>query len=138
MTSAAAAKDAATHEESRAEDKHDTRATEAGYLAGAQAARVAELRRVLTVLRMFPLRDLAPEAQIAPGALVELETNGARALYFLIPQVGGISVRVADRPVQVISPQSPLGDALLGRRRGEVIEVEMGPKTREYEVISVV
>jgi hypothetical protein len=34
---------AATHEESRSEDKHDTRSIEAGYLAGAQAQRVALL-----------------------------------------------------------------------------------------------
>ncbi|NBU22139.1 hypothetical protein EBS43_12140, partial [bacterium] len=39
--SAQAALEAATHEESKAEDQHDTRGLEASYLARAQASRAA-------------------------------------------------------------------------------------------------
>ena len=41
VRAAQAAHEAATHEESRAEDHHDTRGLEASYLAGAQAQRAA-------------------------------------------------------------------------------------------------
>jgi hypothetical protein len=44
--SARAAHQAATHEESKAEDRHDTFAIEASYLAAGQSARVMELEKV--------------------------------------------------------------------------------------------
>ena len=40
--------EAATHEENKAENDKDTRAIEAGYLAGAQADRVRELQGAIT------------------------------------------------------------------------------------------
>src|SRR4051812_18493840 len=45
--SAKAAHEAATHEESRAEDSHDTRGLEASYLAGAQMARAEALKKTI-------------------------------------------------------------------------------------------
>lgn len=137
VESAKAAHDAATNAESRAEDQHDTRGVEASYLAGAQAARVAEIHRLITVFKFFPIRDFTEKDLIGPGALVELELNNTRAFYFIVPQGGGLVVRVDGNAVQVITPQSPIGDALMARKVGDTIEIDSRAGTRKYKVISV-
>ena len=134
---AKAAHEAATHEESRAEDSHDTRAIEAGYLAGAQAKRAEDLRAQLLMYKFMPTRDYGAEDVACPGALVELEFNGRNAFYFIAPQGGGLVTRVDGQPVQVITPMSPIGEALLGRRAGETFEVESRDTVRTYKVIKV-
>jgi transcription elongation GreA/GreB family factor len=129
---AAAAHDAATHDESRAEDHHDTRAIEASYLAGAASERAAELDRLVTYFRAlgFSARDRAVE-----GALVTLSVDGAkRMVCWLASRGGGPHVQVGTQSVQWVTPQSPLGEALWGKVAGETFEVETQAHTREYEI----
>ena len=138
LTQAAkAAHDAATNEESKAEDQYDTRGLEASYLAGAQAQRAAEIQRQILIYKFLPLRDYGPEDVIAHGAVAGLELNGRVSYYFLVPQGGGLVLRFEDKPVQVITPQSPLGDAILGLKLGDPVEVEVGGQNREYKVVSI-
>src|SRR4029079_11978947 len=68
---AEAAREAATHEESKPENDKDTRALEASYLAGAQAARARELKAVLNALSFLPLRAFGAGDPIDLSALVE-------------------------------------------------------------------
>ena len=91
---AKASREAATHEESRAEDQHDTRGLEASYLAGAQAQRASELKQQISAFRMLSPKTFSAGEAIAPGALVELELSGKRSFYFLVGIAGGPSVRV--------------------------------------------
>jgi transcription elongation GreA/GreB family factor len=133
---AAAAKDAraaATHEEAKPENDKDTRAIEAAYLAGAQAERVRELERVANALEFLSLRDFDDNDTVALTAIVALEHEGARTFYFISPVAGGMRARMGDIEVQVITPQSPMGQALVGRTVGEVVDV----RKREYEIVSV-
>jgi transcription elongation GreA/GreB family factor len=140
LQAAKAAHEAATHEESRAEDRHDTRGLEASYLAGAQAARAGELQKLIAMFRQLQVRDFAPEESISIGALVEieLESNQKRSIHLITPLGGGISVSIGGATVQVITPQAPLGEALLGKKAGDFIEIEAAQgQTREYSVIRV-
>jgi transcription elongation GreA/GreB family factor len=137
LQAAKAAHEAATHEESKAEDSHDTRGLEASYLAGAQAQRAAELQAQLLMWKYLPVRDYGPEDVACPSALVELEYGQTRAFYFIAPQGGGLVTRVDGRPVQVITPNSPMGEALMGKRIGDEVEVETRSSTRTYKVISI-
>jgi hypothetical protein len=137
-TSAQAAHQAATHDESRAEDAHDTRGLEASYLAGAQAARATDLRIRITRLRAMPTRAWVDGEPIAPGALLLLAQAGRRSAYFLLP-IGGVpTVECGGQTVHAITPESPLGDALIGQRPGDSIEVESQGGTREYEILACV
>jgi transcription elongation GreA/GreB family factor len=140
---ARAAHEAATHEESRAEDHHDTRGLEASYLAGAQAQRAAELAALISVYRQMPLKDFGPSDPIAPGALVtvEMAAEGGRPArkshYLVVPRGGGVTLKQGALSVLVIAPQSPFGEALVGRKQGEGFEVETREGSREYEVAEV-
>lgn len=134
---ARATREAATHEESRPENDKDTRAIEASYLAGAQADRIRDLSRVINALEFLPLRAFVPKDPIASAALVEVDVDGKRSCYFVAPQGGGLRVEIDGVVVQVITPSSPVGRALLGRVEGEVVEVPTEGGVREYEILAV-
>jgi transcription elongation GreA/GreB family factor len=137
VQAAKAAHEAATHEESKAEDQHDTRGLEASYLAGAQAQRAAELQSQLLMWKYLPIREFGPEDVACPAALVELEHGKTRAFYFIAPQGGGLVTRIDGQPVQVITPNSPMGEAIMGKKEGDTIEIETRSSTRTYKVVSI-
>lgn len=138
LTEAArAAREAATHEESKAEDQYDTRGLESSYLAGAQAKRVEELQHMIGMFRVFPVRDFSGSEPSAIGALIEVEHSGKRFRYLLATQGGGISVKDGCGTIQVITPQAPLGEELIGKRVGDGLEVEVHGAVREYRVVGV-
>jgi transcription elongation GreA/GreB family factor len=131
------ARDAATHEEAKPENDKDTRALEASYLAGAQAARVRELEGALKAIAMMAPLDLAGKA-IQASAVVTLEdADGAETTFFMAPFGGGTILEVDEVSTQVVTPQSPLGKMLLGRAEGDVIEVRGKSGLREMTIVGV-
>ena len=115
-------RDEAISEESRAENQYDTHSLEAGYLAEGQARQAAEIEEGIKIIAALPLPDLAPDAPIALGALAEVrDGRGGPGWYFLCPRAGGLELRHEGRSVLVVTPQSPLGRKLLGRRAGESV-----------------
>lgn len=116
------ARDEATNEESRAEDRFDMRSQSAAYLAAGQAKLAGELQAAIAAYRSMPLRAFEVEP-VAMGALVTLEAKGKRTLYFFGPQHGGIEVKVGEVPVTVVTGASPLGRQLLGRRIGDSVNL---------------
>jgi transcription elongation GreA/GreB family factor len=132
MQAAKAAHEAATHEESRAEDSHDTRGLESSYLAGAQALRAAEIQQIIHYYKQVEPRTFEKEEQIAVIALIELESGKKKTSYLLAPHAGGMKVNLDGRSIQIITPQSPVGEELMGKRLGDAVEVEIHGVTREY------
>jgi transcription elongation GreA/GreB family factor len=114
----------ATNEQSKAENKYDTRGLEASYLAHGQSRQARETELARQQFANLPLRDFSAQDAIEVGALVELE----RTLYFLGPSAGGTEVTHQGREVLVITPQSPLGQQLIGKRQGERISAGRGEK----------
>ena len=129
--------EAATHEESKPENEYDTRGLEASYLAGAQAKRAGEIDEVLSQFKHLELKPFAPTDPVSATALVELASNGKRSLVLLMPKGGGVTLTFEGQSVQVITPHSVLGEAMLGLKRGDFAEVEVGDNVREYEILSV-
>jgi transcription elongation GreA/GreB family factor len=126
---------AATHEEAKPENDKDTRALEQSYLARGQAARVERMRADLAETRAVPLRAFAPGQPAALGALVTTEEGDATLVLLLAPAGGG--VRLAGGAVQVVTAQSPLGRALLGKRAGDDVEVQLAGRTRELSIVTI-
>jgi transcription elongation GreA/GreB family factor len=134
------AAEGATHEENRAEGDKDMRATEASYVARGQAGRATEMEEALVRVSALELLSFKPGARIAMSALIELETDGKRVHYFLVPAAGGERVSVDGVEVQTLTPQSPLGRALLGLTEGDEAEMparQPGEKARCYEIVRV-
>lgn len=124
--------EAATHEEAKPENDKDTRALEQSYLARGQAMRVQSLREALAACRAL---TAAPLARAALGALLRVDDDGATRALYLAPHGGGTTL--AGGSVQVVTPSSPLGRALLGREAGDVCEAEVSGRVREIEVLEV-
>lgn len=140
MTMKSAARDAreaATHEESKPENEYDTRGLEASYLAGAQAKRAAEIDEVISIFKTTAIKNFTNQDPIRATALVELEINNKRSFVLFMPKGGGVAINFESFPVQVITPQSVLGEALLGRKVGDEFEIEINSKVREYQIISI-
>lgn len=134
---ARATHDAATNEESTPENEYDTRALEASYLAGAQSKRAAEIERQLLAVRKTEIKIFGKDDVIAPSALIEVEHNGKNQFLFLMPGGGGLTLSQDGNSVSVISPNSPLGQALIGTKAGDEAIIEVGARVQEYEILGV-
>ncbi|WP_413557230.1 GreA/GreB family elongation factor [Bdellovibrio sp. HCB209] len=138
LTEAAKASiEAATSEESKPENQYDTRSLEASYLARGQAKRIAEIKELLVVIKHVSVKDFGPEDKIAGTALLEVEHNGKNSLLLMMTHGGGVNVTYEGKRIQIVTPSSPLGEALLDLREGDVAVVEQGDQVREYEILSV-
>lgn len=129
--------DIATNEESKAENKYDTRGLEASYLAGAQAERVADIKATLASYENLNIRTFSEDDKIALSALVEICSNGKNSLVLLMPKGGGQNIEFENQQIQVITPLSPLGKNLIGKEVGDVIQVTTADKIREYEITKI-
>lgn len=124
IAAAEAAHQAATHEESKAENKYDTRGLEASYLAAGQSRRVAEIRRALAAWRAMQLRAYEDANGIQLGALVCLQgTDGRRQRLLLGPDGAGLKLPNEQGDILLISPHAPLGQQLLGQGPGDWVQV---------------
>jgi transcription elongation GreA/GreB family factor len=127
----------ATHESSKAESKYDTRGLEAAYLAGGQARQAKEIMDSIKVYQTLKTKDFAPSDHIDLTALVELSTNGKRALYFIGPKNGGLEIEHEGHEIMVITPHSPLGQNLMSRIPGQRWATNIGGKPVKYHIVSV-
>jgi transcription elongation GreA/GreB family factor len=128
---------AATGDESKPENKYDTRALEASYLAGAQAKRVRDTESSLAVFRVLQPKSFTEKSQIESTALVEVDMDGKTTFVFIAPARGSLTIDFDGRSIQVITPQSPLGEGLLGLKVGDVAKIDQGSRQLEYEIVSI-
>jgi transcription elongation GreA/GreB family factor len=131
------AAEGATHEDNRAEGDKDMRSTEASYIARGHAQRTAQLEQAVTRLSHLELVDFSATDEIQSTALVELEHNQRRSLYFLLPVAGGEQLNVDGVSVQSLTVMSPLGSALRGQSVGDEVEIESPQGVRVYEVVAI-
>lgn len=130
-----AAREGATHEEAKPENDKDTRALEQSYLARGEAMRVDELKQALADVQSMRLREFQSGEAAALGALVSVEDDAGTTVSWLAPHGGG--VRLAEGTVQVVTPKSPLGKALLGKCAGDECEVVLAGRIRTLTLVSV-
>lgn len=129
-----AAVEGATHAEARPENDKDTRGLEQSYLARGVAVRTAELEAATAAIAGWHVRDFASDAAIALGALVSVEEDD-RTLRFLLAAYGGGVMLPGD--ISVVTPTSPIGRALLGRRVDEDLEVDIGGSVRTFSIVAL-
>jgi transcription elongation GreA/GreB family factor len=127
----------ATHESSKAESKYDTRGLEASYLARGQSRQAAEIEAAIAEFEKMPAKKFGADEPIGLGALMELETDGENLFYFIGPRAGGTEVVHDKKEILVITPQSPLGEQLLGKKSGDSPQLTLGGARMPAKIISV-
>jgi transcription elongation GreA/GreB family factor len=127
----------ATHESNKAENKYDTRGLEASYLARGQSRQAAEIETSIAEFEKLDTRKFLDDEAIGLGALVELEHGGESSIYFIGPRAGGTEVLHDKKEILVITPQSPLGEQLMGKKSGEQPQLTFGGTKQMTKILSV-
>lgn len=138
IRSASDAHDAATNDESKAENKYDTRGLEASYLAEGQSRRVAGLEQAIVIYQKLEFAEFTEASTIRLTALVTLEdAKEQRKRIFIGPVSGGLSFVIDENEYMVITPKAPLGGCLIGKRIGDEVTVVAAGCTTHYDIIDI-
>lgn len=129
---------AATHEECQPDNKYDTTALEASYIAQGQANRAQEIRQGLEAYRTLELQEFDDDTPLRLGALVTLEDGaGNQRRLFIGPQAGGMKLADPAGEIVVITPAAPLGQQLLGLTVGDELQGVEAGKRSLYTIVAV-
>jgi len=135
--SAAAAEEARSGATAK-ERRSDTRlAIEYSSLALGQSQRARRAFAELATLEAFRPSSFVRGAQVDVGAIVEIEDDeGEGRTFFLAPVGAGITLTGpgGDGFLSVVTPSSPIGRAVLGRRVGDVVDVTVAGDVREWTI----
>lgn len=96
----------------------------------------AELQSLITMYRFLPARPYEGHEPIIPTSLVRLKIGEATTYSFIVPRGGGFITSVEGVPLQILTPNSPLGEALLGRKSGDKVSLEVRGQNREYIIVA--
>ncbi len=136
------AHDAATDEESVAENKYDTFGLEASYLAHGQSKRVLECESEWLCFSKKTPVFFSEDSAVELWGLVSLARENsecsAEKHFFISPCAGGLPVEMADQTVYLVTPSSPVGKTLLGKHIGDEVELLQNGQVVRYEIINLV
>lgn len=95
-------------------------------------ARIAEIEAVLKNARVIDEEEIS-KAKVNIGALVTLreESSGEQEEYMLV------SAKEEDIFENKISSESPVGAAILGKRKGQVVDVHAPRGTIRYRIVKI-
>jgi transcription elongation GreA/GreB family factor len=140
--SALAARDAASAEAREGatpdEKREDARAAhQLGTLGKAQQRRAQQALAEIDALAAWrPAPKIS--GPIAIGAIVEIEDadSGEGRTFFLAPVGAGVTLTGpgGDGVLSVVTPASPVGTAVLGRKVGEIVAISAGGDVREWQI----
>ena len=140
------AKDETTHTETRQEGKYDTRAIEAGYLAGAQELRLSvllnDIKRLDLIIEQMTKKPLQNKGRTQVGSIILVTEifedcsfpDETTKTYFLLPCSAGNEVMMRGVKITSVSTKSNFGRKLLGLCVGQEFELET-PKGRKTTMI---
>lgn len=124
------------------EKREDARAAhQLGSLGGAQQRRAKEALAAADALLAFRPGRLGSGAAIALGAIVEIEDcdSSEGRTFFLAPVGAGVTLTGpgGDGHLSVVTPVSPIGKAVLGKREGAVVDITVEGELREWLITYV-
>lgn len=138
LKAAKTAHEASTHEENIPDNKYETLALEASYVAQGQANRAQDIKLALETYKQLTLQYFQDDSPIRLTALVTLEgEDGSNRTVFIGPQEGGLKLTDGSIDILVITPQSPLGSDLIGKSVGDSIKTGGGTARKKFEIIEV-
>ena len=136
-----AAADEARDGATAAEKREDSRvALEYAGLARGQQERARRTLAELSTLETFrPPQRLPDRAAIALGAIVEVEDGEQGRTFFLAPVGAGVELSGpgGDGFLSVVTPVSPIGKAVMGKRVGDTVEVMVQGEPRDWTITFV-
>ena len=122
-------------EEARVEAK--TGAPRAVNLAAATRTRLEAAQAAFAAVADFEAQPMKKGERIGLGAIVEVEDGEGGKTLFLAPAGAGEELTGPDGDgfLSVVTPGSPFGRALMGKRVGDVIEVTVAGELTEWDIV---
>lgn len=128
----------ATNNESVAENKYDTFALEASYLAQGQSQRVAQCQADIDAFKQLAGTMNSDLSSVSLGSLIAvIDENDARHYFLLGPCAGGLKLMFDQKEIICITPSAPIGLALLGKGVDDEFEIKIGSHQHSYEIIAL-
>jgi transcription elongation GreA/GreB family factor len=114
-----------------------TGAPRAVNLAAATRTRLEAAQAAYEAVVGFDAQPLKKGERIGLGTIVEVEDGEGGKTLFLAPAGAGEELTGPDGDgfLSVVTPGSPFGRALMGKRVGDVIEVTVAGELTEWEVV---
>lgn len=137
IRAAQTSRDEAISEESRPENQYDMHSQEAAYLAEGQARLAADIATSIELYTSLAVTSLNSDDVASTGALIAVENHNAVSWYFIGPRAGGLELQVDGFEILVLTPQSPFGRELLGKRVGDLVRPP-GRTTGEHRITALV
>lgn len=136
IVAATRAHETATDDENIAENKYDTLAVEAAYLAHGQSVRAEQCANDITAFRALNMSRRY--TKVSPGALVLLldQQDNERWLFFG-PSAGGMKLLFEAKNIVVVTADSPLGNALEQAQVGQEVSLHIANQQVHYEVVEI-
>ncbi len=136
---------AATDDQSVAETQYDTLAIESAYLAEGQSRRIIEFKASIHAFEQLAQQlksktqySHAATKQVSTGSLVQLSADEAEQQWFFIaPAAGGYRTSIKGKHYTLVTGQSPMGKALMGKQLDDEIEVSIGNNKLIDEIIAI-
>jgi transcription elongation GreA/GreB family factor len=128
----------ATHSENVADNKYDTLAVEAAYLAHGQSVRITQLQQSIANYRQLVSIRNPDNASINIGHTVTInDANENVQRLFIGPSAGGIRLLIDGLEILTITPQTPMGKALMGKAVDDEIILAVGASSKYFLVIDI-
>lgn len=129
---------AAIDDQSVAETQYDTLAIEASYLAEGQSRRVQEIKEAIRIFEQLKITAFTENTPIDIGAFVQLQKDqNTKKIFFIAPAAGGYRSNNLNYNYTIITPQSPMGMALMGKYQDDELELALAV-VKSIDLISLV
>lgn len=118
------------------QSKSDTTKYQMSRLAESSLASYQQIQRCISALKEI---DLSKEYKvIGIGAVVTVEEDQGKNYYFILPSdYGNQSVELEGQEVTAITVKAPITQALLNKKKGDVVEVKAPAGLRTLRIIEI-
>ena len=108
--------------------KREVTGIEASYLANALAGNIQERQVWLRMLRQLQLPEAPQRASLGCVVGIGRAQGLVEHLYFILPACGGMEIPLGGRirTVRVVTPETPVAKALIGKSVGDEVELQKG------------
>ncbi|MGO1189243.1 MULTISPECIES: GreA/GreB family elongation factor [Vibrio] len=130
--------DTATDQENVPEHKYDTLSLEAAYLAHGQAQRLQQCAADIHSFKSSPVKAFLGTDLCTIGALINvIDEIGVDKWFYISPVAGGLRFHFDGILIQLVTPESPLGKALMKNRVGDEFEMNIAENKKIYEIVTL-
>ena len=137
LSAAENAKEGSNHADAIAKSKYDTFGLELSYFAGSQFERARAVEAKIAVMENTLFNDFDSDDDIDIGAIIQLQNGQKKIQTYLMSDIGaGLDLEYQGIKIIVISPESPLGEAVLGLSQGDTVDAKAFQKNA-YSVLAV-